>query len=228
MKVNNHKLDQPNYPAILAKIYDPPQQIYWRGAEPASSLDFTKPGSIEQIYPASHRALADKIISSGGSLVSEYPSGTDVRKENFIARNRIISGLSDGLLITQAGAKSGSLHTASFAIEQCKTVMAVPGDITVSLNEGTNGLIKTGALAITSIDDVLFGLGLDIRKSKAAQKIFKGTPQQQKIFELIRDGLTDQEKLAAASQLDSANLSSALTMLEISGYIRPIGGGQWT
>ncbi len=187
------------------------------------------PGGLDNIYPASHRYLAKQILDRGGTLISEYPSGTDIRKENFIARNRIISGLSDALLITQAAAGSGSLHTANFALEQGKTVMSVPGDITVSLNEGSNNLIKSGAIAVTTLEDVLFALGLDIsEKSKQTRRIFRGTPQQKMLYGLIDQGVSDQEELAVASGLDSAAFSSALTMLEITGYIRAAGNGHWT
>ncbi|HCM51779.1 TPA: DNA-protecting protein DprA [Candidatus Saccharibacteria bacterium] len=286
MKVNIHKHNQTGYPAVLANIYDPPGQLYWTGAEPASWLDLPRvgivgsrkpttygrqvtykfsstlaargvviisglafgidsiahqavieaggltvavlPGSLEQIYPASHRALAEKILRSGGTLVSEYPPGTEIRAHNFIARNRIISGLSDALLITQAGVKSGSLHTANFAIEQGKTVMCVPGDITVALNEGSNNLIKGGGLPVTTAEDVIFALGLNLQPTKSNRKIFQGSAQQQLIFDLIRQGVSDQEELAVRSRLDSAVFSTALTMLEISGYIRASGAGQWT
>src|SRR5690606_31674085 len=96
-------------------------------------------------YPATNRQLARRILEQGGALISEYPEGTPPLQHHFIERNRLVSGLSDGVLITEAAAKSGTIHTAGFALDQGKTVMAVPGNITSELSKGTNNLIKSGA-----------------------------------------------------------------------------------
>src|SRR5581483_2585101 len=103
------------------------------------------PSPLEKIYPASHSQIAEQILLNGGTLVSEYRAGTDVRNGNFIARNRLISALADVLVIPEAAKNSGSLHTARFGLEQGKTVMAVPGSINSPMSEGTNNLIKSGA-----------------------------------------------------------------------------------
>src|SRR5690606_28976050 len=107
------------------------------------------PVGLEKIYPTSHTHLAKKISQGNGLLVSEYPSGTDPRRENFIARNRIIAALAEGVLITEAAENSGSLHTARFAIELGLPVLAVPGPINSSTSVGTNNLIKAGAIPVT-------------------------------------------------------------------------------
>lgn len=185
------------------------------------------PGSLETIYPASHRGLAQQILASGGTLISEYPPGTNIMAHNFIARNRLISGLSDVVLITQAAKNSGSLHTANFALEQAKTVMSVPGDITIALNAGNNNLIKSGALVANDVEDIWLALGFKSRRPKRSSKVFKGSQEQQAIFDLIRRGISAQDELAAASGLDGAAFSSALTMLELAGYIRAEGAGYW-
>ncbi len=182
------------------------------------------PGSVNNIYPAMHAHTAEQITRKG-TLMSEYEE-TDISfKSNFIARNRIVSALADVLLITEAAVNSGSLHTARFALEQGKTVMAVPGNITSLISEGTNNLIKSGAAPVTSADDVLFALGLS--KSAALSRNFQGSPSEERVLELIREGIADQEELVAAAGLDSPQLSSVLTMLELGGYIRPAGGGRW-
>src|SRR6185437_10030523 len=103
------------------------------------------PGPVENVYPASHTQLAEQILEQGGALISEYPAGTPGFKQNFIARNRIVAGLAQALIITEATEKSGSLHTARFALEQGKEVLAVPGNITSPASVGTNNLIKAGA-----------------------------------------------------------------------------------
>ena len=185
------------------------------------------PTPLQQIYPASHLSLAKRIVEGGGSLVSEYPEGAPSYRLNFIARNRIVSGLADVLLITEAAVNSGSLHTARFALEQGKTVMVVPGNITSPGSEGCNNLIKSGAVPVTNAKDVFFALNIQLGKASSARN-FDGSPEAQQVLQLIRDGLSDQEELAIASKLDSPTMGSALTMLEISGYIRPAGGGHWS
>lgn len=182
--------------------------------------------SLDQIYPTSHLNLARQIASSGGCLISEYPPGTAAFPSNFIARNRLISGLADVLLITEAAKNSGTMHTAGFALEQGRTVMAVPGNISSPGSEGCNNLIKAGATPVTSADDVFFALGLDPSAPKQT-KIFRGSNNEQMIFDLIRGGIADQEELVVAARLDGPALSAALTMLEINGYIRA-EGGNWT
>lgn len=182
------------------------------------------PSSISQIYPTAHAHIASQIALKG-TLISEYESDVISFKSNFIARNRVVSGLADVLLITEAAVNSGSLHTARFALEQGKTVMAVPGNITSPISEGTNNLIKSGAVPVTSAADVFFALGLRAITAKADN--FEGSASEQVVLSYIKEGVTDQEALALATRLDSRRLASALTMLEIEGMIRPAGGGNW-
>lgn len=184
------------------------------------------PGGVEQIYPTSHTNLARQILRGGGALISEYPSGTPAFKQNFIARNRIVSGLADALLITEAAAASGSLHTARFALDQGKTVMAVPGNINSPGSEGCNNLIKTGATPVTSVDDVFFALKLQPDPKKDF-RAFRGTPEEEVVLELIRAGLQDQEEIASQAALDGPAMSTTLTILEIGGYIKAAGAGNW-
>ena len=110
---------------------------------------------IDVIYPKENIELARKIIQTGGCIVSEYPLGTKPNKINFPQRNRIISGLSDGVVVVAASEKSGSLITAEFGIEQGKEIFAVPGNIDNPLNRGTNKLIQDGAKMVLSSKDIL-------------------------------------------------------------------------
>lgn len=109
----------------------------------------------ESIYPKENLGLAKRIIEAGGAIISEFPPGSPPQKQNFPKRNRIISGLAHGTLIIEAGLKSGSLITARCALEQGREVMAVPGNICSPTSIGTNNLIKLGARAIGSQEDIL-------------------------------------------------------------------------
>lgn len=183
-------------------------------------------GGLDRIYPASHTSLAWQILDQGGALISEYPEGAESRKENFIARNRIVSGLSQGLLITEAASKSGSLHTANFALEQGREVMAVPGNITSPLSMGTNSLIKSGATPIVEAQDVLVALGWETTSETKANLIGKND-QESMVLMLMGEGVTDADGLLAGSQLSPAKFNQLMTMLEISGRVKPTGPGGW-
>ena len=110
---------------------------------------------LDQIYPKQNIELAKKIINSGGCIISEYPIGTMPKKLNFPQRNRIISGLSNGVVVIEASEKSGALITVDFALEQGREVFAVPGNITNNTSIGTNNLIKQGAKVVTHYTDIL-------------------------------------------------------------------------
>ena len=183
------------------------------------------PGPLEKIYPASHTALAKRIIESGGALVSEYPAGTDIFRTNFIARNRLIAGLCDALLITEAAEKSGSLHTARFALEQGREVLAVPGSIFSPTSVGTNSLIKAGAMPATTYEDILHVLGLEAGEVHTVQG---RTTEEQILLDLLAGGIRDSDLLLAASELDIVLFNQTLTMLELTGKVRSLGANQWT
>jgi DNA processing protein len=131
------------------------------------------------------------------------------------------------VLITEAAVNSGSLHTARFALEQGKTVMAVPGNITSLVSEGCNNLIKSGAVPVTTAEDIFFALKINPAKQHRS-RAFHGSPEEEKILQLISEGITVQEDLALTADIDGAAIGSVLTMLEINGHIRPMGGGTWT
>lgn len=181
--------------------------------------------SLDRISPAANRQLAIQVLNAGGTIISEYPIPTPALKHHFIARNRIVSGLADALLITEASIKSGTMHTARFALDQGKNVMAIPGNITSPGSEGTNNLIKSGATMVTEASDVL--LALNLKRTTPVVREFNGSKNEAKLLELIRGGITNQEELAIATGFDGNTFSSSLTMLEISGFIRPLGSGIW-
>lgn len=183
------------------------------------------PCGLDRIYPTIHHNLARQILQQGGALLSEYPEGTITYPSNFIGRNRLVSGISSAVLITEASEKSGTLHTARFALEQGKDVLAVPGNITSPTSTGTNNLLKTGAVPVTSSQDVFHVLGIQA----ASLEPPKGdTPQQQLILDLIYGGTSDGAELLTASKVSTSQFNQAITMLEITGKVRPLGANQWS
>jgi DNA processing protein len=184
------------------------------------------PSGLDRIYPASHHDLARQIVAQGGALVTEYPEGMRPQKHHFIARNRIASGLADAVLITEAAEKSGSLHTADFALDQGREVLAVPGNITSPTSAGTNNLIKSGARPVTCVEDILQALGIDSKKAEKRRPT-SGNPDEQCLLDLLFEGVSDGDELLVRSGLDVRIFGQCLTMLEIRGQVRPLGGNRW-
>jgi len=185
------------------------------------------PSGVNHVYPSMHHYLAEQILQQGGALVSEYPDGTPPLKHRFIERNRIASGLGDALLITEATDRSGTLHTANFALEQGKPVLAVPGNITSPTSAGTNNLIKTGATPVTSVQDIFHALGLEsAQKKREAPR--SANPNEQIMLDLLFAGLSDGTELFDQSGLEVSLFNQTLTMLEIRGQIRPLGNNRWS
>lgn len=184
------------------------------------------PGPLEIIAPSAHNQLAEQIIEQGGALLSEYAADEFPAKQNFIARNRLVSGLADALLITEAAEKSGSLHTARFALEQGKDVLAVPGNITSATSIGANNLLRAGAVPITCYRDVLEVLGLADHATPAAE-VRGRNAHEQTVLDLLLTGLSDGNELLIASKLKVQEFNQVLTMLELGGKIRSLGANQW-
>lgn len=181
---------------------------------------------LDQIYPAANAGLGERLVQTGGVILSEYPSDVTARKHHFLERNRLISSLSDAVIITEAAERSGTLNTAAHALNQGKPVLAVPGNITSQLSAGTNNLIKSGATPLTSVEDVLSLLGIS---NETQTKLPLAANEHEFILlSLIKDGVTDGAELLRQSQLDAATFNQTLTMLEITAKVKPLGANLWT
>lgn len=186
------------------------------------------PSGLESIYPSSHRYLAEHIVKQDGALVTEYAPKLKIGfKGNFIARNRIIAGLSLAVLVTEASEKSGSLHTASFALEQGKEVLAVPGPITNITSTGCNNLIKTGATPITTPEDIFDALKLHT-DSVVAHDVQAANPAEHAILQVLQQGIHDGEALYEQCGLSLSEYQQTLSMLEITGKIKATGADTWS
>lgn len=175
------------------------------------------PTGLDNIYPRSHHKLADDIVTRGGALVSEHPPETTAYKPHFVARNRLISGLSDGVLVTEAASGSGSLHTANYARKQGKPIWAVPGPITSQSSAGCHQLLQEGAQLANSPADILHVLGRGATKIKTTKTPTEKT--QARILQHIQQGVSSVPALQHKTQLSTTDLNQALTMLEIEEYI---------
>jgi DNA processing protein len=183
---------------------------------------------IDDIYPRTNYALGKAVIARGATI-TEHEGSYNPYQHDFLIRNRIISGLSNAVIVTQAAARSGSLNTASHALEQGRLVLAVPGPINSPLCEGPNNLLKMGATPVTCAEDVLRALNISTKtQSKPDYSLLAQNEHELKLIQLLLAGDNDGEILAAKSGLSAQQFNVHLTMLEIRGIISPLGGNQWT
>lgn len=182
---------------------------------------------VDIIYPAAHMGLSKDILAASGAIISEYEPGTEARDFQFLDRNRIVSGLSDAIIVTEAAARSGTLSTVMHALEQGREVFVVPGNITSPLSVGCNGLIKQGAHPITCANDVLEIIAPDLLRPQSLLPL-GATPLESKIIGLLQSGIRDGDELQTLSEINASEFSQAITMMEISSTIRALGGNQWT
>ena len=193
-----------------------------RGALEAGGITVAVLGcGIDRDYPASHAQLSRR-IEERGLVVSEYEPGVEPAPWRFPARNRIIAGLSEAVIVVEARERSGALITADFGLDEGREVFAVPGEITSSLSAGTNALLKLGAAPLTSPQDVLDALGIE--RADGVGAAVDVSPHATRVFELVREAPAGADELAARGTLDSGAVSIALTELELAGLVAAADG----
>lgn len=189
------------------------------------------PNELPDISPRTNYRLAMDIIKRGGAVISEWMTGDNksVNRWSFLERNRLVSGLADGIIITEAAERSGTLNTASHALNQGRDLFVVPGNITSPLSAGCNALLKQGAYLITDAEDVLAVIAPEkLQKIDNAESSLSSTPEEAIIIKLISDGIRDGDEIHQKSGLSASDFATALTMLEINGVIKPLGANNWT
>lgn len=187
---------------------------------------------IDRIYPRSHLPLAKEIIKKNGAIISEYAPGAEVfPKTSFLERNRLIAGLADIVVVVEAAEQSGSLNTATHALDQGKTVFAVPGNISNPYSQGCNKLIKQGAIPYTEPRDVLELLFpeeyLKTRKKLQKQNLIGDTDAETLILTALSEGLRSGEEIMAKTHLPPEVFNQTTTLLEIKGRLRSLGMNHW-
>ncbi len=197
----------------------------------------------DRIYPRSHRALGEAIVAGGGAVVSEFAAGVPPLRSNFPRRNRIISGLSCGVLVVEAAVRSGSLITARYALEQGREVFAIPGSIHNPQARGCHQLIREGALLVEEAGQIVEQLGsllgiaqqslslsLPLQDQEQAHSAAAGasrasfTPAQQRVLAVLGHDPMPFDQLLADSALSVAELNAELMALELTGHIEQHAG----
>ena len=179
---------------------------------------------VDIIYPTENRKLGQAIIESG-ALISEYPLGTNPESGNFPRRNRIISGLSLGVLMVEGTIQSGARITTDYALEQGREVFAVPGSILRKSGSGPNFLIQNGAKLVTQVNDILEELNLTMISQHAeARAIIPDNEVEATLLEQLSLEPTHIDELGEVTGLSASNIASTLTMMELKGMVRQVGG----
>jgi DNA processing protein len=180
---------------------------------------------LDHIYPAQNRALAGRILEGHGAVISEYMLGVKPDAKNFPPRNRIISGLSLGVVVVEAGGRSGALITANFALEQNREVFAVPGNINSPASMGTNRLIQQGAKPVLDVEDILEELNLTmVLERVAVQRAVPDSAEEALLLNYLSHQPVHIDALSRDCGLPSAMVSSTLTLMELKGMVQQVGG----
>jgi len=177
----------------------------------------------KSIYPRKNFYLAQEIIEKNGILLSEYAPGTQALKQNFPARNRLISGLSLGTLVTEAKEKSGALITAHFALEQNREVFALPGGIDNINSIGTNNLIKKGAKLVSNINDILEELNISKKQNAISNTFIKITEEEKNILTILGNGSKHIDEIAQLCHKTINEINVLMLELEMKGAINHLG-----
>lgn len=186
---------------------------------------------VDCCFPSENTALYDRIVDSGGAIVSELPLGMSPNKGSFPARNRIIAGLSQAVLVTEGAADSGGLITADFASKTHRPVFAVPGPITSGLSEGPYALIKKGATLVTRGEEITDALGIKrkMQNEKRKMKVIRfDTKDEAKILKLIQFEPLHIDDIVRRMKSSSATIGTILTMMEVKGFVKSLEGGFFT
>jgi len=178
---------------------------------------------LDIVYPAENANLARRIIQQG-ALISEYPLGTRPRADNFPRRNRILSGLSLGVLITEAGETSGAIITAHLALEQNREVFAIPGSILSPASRGTNHLIQEGAKLVHSYTDILEKLNLTaVAHQMEMKEVIPSSDTESLLLKQLSAEPTHIDEVCRSSGLPTSAVSSTLAMMELKGLVKQVG-----
>ncbi|MGF1678025.1 MAG: DNA-processing protein DprA [Candidatus Methylacidiphilales bacterium] len=183
--------------------------------------------SLDHLYPVENKPLAQKIVETGGTVISEFPFGTPPDRQTFPMRNRIVSGMSAGLLVVEAGESSGALITAKMALEQGRTVFAIPGRITSPESKGCHGLIKQGATLVEEVEDILAEYefsGPAVPEEGSRPWPVDLSEEEKTILGIMDRDETQIDVIVRKSGLPSQKVSSTLLRLEMRKLVRQLPG----
>lgn len=181
---------------------------------------------LHRVYPTVHESIAKEIIATGGALISEQSPGVEAHKYHFLARNRLISGLADAIIVTEATDRSGTFSTVAHALTQNKEIFAVPGPITSLLSVGPNRLLQEGAHVALTSRDILEVIAPQHTTTQLSIPL-PDTPLEAAILNLIQRGLRDTDSILGQLDIQPSEVLQTLTMMELKGIINSQTSNQW-
>ena len=179
---------------------------------------------LNQVTPAENDKLYDKVLESGGLVISEYEPEFKARLWSFPARNRIVAGLSQGVLVVEGGEKSGSLITARLGFQQKKPVMAVPGQVGASQSMGTNFLIRNGAVAVTRVSEILEELGENNRVKRKGRFLPILSEDEKKVIDELKREEMDVDELARELKINVMRMGGLMSEMSLKGLVEESNG----
>ena len=190
---------------------------------------------LNKIYPKENTELFNKIIDNGGAVISEYESNEEAESKKFIQRNRIVSGMSIGVLVIEAAFRSGTSITARFAREEGKPIFCIPHEISYKLGVGTNKLLKSGAKCVVSVEDILNEYE-DLKKLKVnTNNIYETVinieeipKDYREIYNCLTKGEIHINEICKKTKMNITEVNSGLTILELEGYVNRLPGNMFT
>ncbi|MDQ5967299.1 MAG: DNA-processing protein DprA [Cyanobacteriota bacterium erpe_2018_sw_39hr_WHONDRS-SW48-000098_B_bin.30] len=217
-----------NVPVVSGMAFGVDSFSHWGAIEAGGRPGAVLGGGPDHCYPSSNKPLYNKMVELPTcAVVSEYFPGTSVQKWMFPARNRIISGITEGLLVIEAGRDSGSLITARQAFDQSRLVFALPGRIDSPMSVGTNELISANtAKLVSSVDQILAEFSWVVGKAESKPKIVELFGREKELFDLVcqEAEAVHFDKLSQLTGMSAGELSSGLTMLELAGVVERLPG----
>lgn len=187
---------------------------------------------LNKIYPKQNKELFYKIIDNGGAVISEYENNTEAASKLFVQRNRIVSGMSIGVLVVEAAHRSGTSITARFAMEEKKPIFCIPHDISAKLGVGTNRLLQSGAKCVVTVEDImqeyefLRDLKVENKQNNYEKKINleEISKEYRTVYQCLGSEPVHINSICQKMNLDITEVSSTLTILELEGYIKRLPG----
>ena len=179
---------------------------------------------LNKIYPEENDILATSIIKNGGLIITEYEVNEERKSENFPKRNRIMSGISDGILVIEARNKSGTLITARYAKEQGKKLFCLPGNVGNKSSAGSNELIKNGAILVTDINDIL---NVIVKNQKEEIKEPEISSEYKKVYNILTNTPMHINEICKKANTRMAEVNQIITMLEIEGLIESLPNNEF-
>lgn len=181
---------------------------------------------LDIVYPPENIQLAKRIVEENGVMLSEYPLGYPALRNNFANRNRIVSGLARAVIVIEGERKSGTLLTASHAAEQGRQVFAIPGQITSPMSGAPHFLIKNGAKMATNVQDILEELDMQLKVNKdEVEKVLPSDKEEEKLLDVLANEPLHLDEIARILKVSVNNVSARLTIMELKGMVKNIGGG---